>query len=143
MASRSRAKNHIQEAKPAQDIGKEDNASSLLLRTQLMKRLGQLISETGLSQSAVAKLLGVKQPRIAEIMGMKIEYFSVDTLLKYLDKMGDQITIVSKRIGSPSQALTLVQSWLDDESNYDATTWPVIKENSEASRLSARKLFRE
>ena len=74
------------------DIGFNDEESAnLLARAKLMSKLRDLIEQTGMSQRAIAKLLDVKQPRIAEIMGMKIQYFSVDTLLKYLDRLGQKV----------------------------------------------------
>ncbi len=74
------------------DIGFHDEeAANLLARAQLMSKLHDLIEETGLSQRAVAKLLEIQQPRVAEIMRMKIQYFSVDILLKYLDRIGQKV----------------------------------------------------
>jgi predicted XRE-type DNA-binding protein len=75
------------------DIGFDDQeAVNLSVRAQLTSTLRDLIEESGMSQREMAKFLGVKQPRIAEIMKMKIQYFSIDTLLKYLDKLGRRIS---------------------------------------------------
>jgi len=75
------------------DIGfDDDEAASLLARAQLMSKLRDLIEASGLSQREAAKMLGVKQPRIAEIMGMKTQCFSADLLLKYLARLGTKVT---------------------------------------------------
>ena len=80
------------------DIGfSDDEAVNLSVRAQLTSTLKDLIEESGLSQRETAKLLGVKQPRIAELVGMKIQYFSIDTLLKYLDRLGRRISFVIER----------------------------------------------
>ncbi|MGH9548335.1 MAG: XRE family transcriptional regulator, partial [Terriglobales bacterium] len=46
----------------------------------------------GWSQREAAKILGVGQPRIAEIMSFSTKYFSVDILLKYLAKLGTKVS---------------------------------------------------
>ena len=75
------------------DIGfSDDEAINLSVRAQLTSTLKDLIEKSGMSQREVARLLGVKQPRIAELLGMKIQYFSIDTLLKYLDRLGRRVS---------------------------------------------------
>jgi predicted XRE-type DNA-binding protein len=48
------------------------------------------------SQREAAKVLGVGQPRVAEIMSFNTKYFSVDLLLKYLAKLGTQVSFSFK-----------------------------------------------
>lgn len=75
------------------DIGfSDDEAINLSVRTQLTSTLKDLIEQSGMSQRQVAQLLGVKQPRIAELLGMKIQYFSIDTLIKYLNRLGRRVS---------------------------------------------------
>jgi predicted XRE-type DNA-binding protein len=52
------------------------------LRSVLMMALKDHSARTGLSQSEAAKLLGVTQPRVSDLMRGKIELFSLDTLVK-------------------------------------------------------------
>jgi predicted XRE-type DNA-binding protein len=47
------------------------------LRSALMMALKDHIARTGLSQSEAAKLLGVTQPRISDLMRGKIELFGL------------------------------------------------------------------
>lgn len=115
--------------------------SNLQLRIQLARRLQELMGESGLSQRALAELLHVGQPRIAEIMSLKVEYFSVDTLLKYLEALGDKIIISTTPAKSTSGALALFQSWVEEESSYDEEVWPLLKNGIEENRLSERKRF--
>ena len=46
------------------------------------------IARTGLSQSEAAKLLGVTQPRISDLMRGKIELFGLDTLVNMIGAAG-------------------------------------------------------
>lgn len=77
------------------DLGfPEDEAVNLLARADLMIELRRIIKEKGWSQRQAAKNLDVAQPRIAEIMGLRTECFSVDLLLKYLHKLGQRVKFV-------------------------------------------------
>lgn len=77
------------------DIGfDDDEAASLLVRAQLMSALRDIIDASGLSQRQIAKMLGVQQPRIAEIMSMKTQLFSSDLLMKLLSRMGKTVSVV-------------------------------------------------
>jgi len=59
-----------------------------------MLKVRDIIQENEWSQREAARILGVGQPRIAEIMSFNTKDFSVDMLLKYLSKLGPQGTLV-------------------------------------------------
>jgi len=63
-------------------------AENMKLRSQLMMALKDHIARTELSQSQAAKLLGVTQPRISDLMRGKIELFGLDTLVNMLSAAG-------------------------------------------------------
>ena len=62
-----------------------------MARAELMLKLRDIIQENGWTQREAARILGVGQPRVAEIMSFNTKYFSVDLLLKYLSKLGMQV----------------------------------------------------
>jgi predicted XRE-type DNA-binding protein len=75
------------------DIGYSDaEAANLLARAALMLRIRDIIKKNGWSQRQAAKVLGVGQPRVAEIMSFNTRYFSVDLLLRYLARLGTQVS---------------------------------------------------
>ncbi|MBX9879948.1 MAG: XRE family transcriptional regulator [Candidatus Obscuribacterales bacterium] len=75
------------------DIGfDDDEAASLLARAELISKLRDLIEASGMSQRQIASVLRVRQPRVAEIMGMKTQCFSVDLLLRYLARLGTKVS---------------------------------------------------
>jgi predicted XRE-type DNA-binding protein len=79
------------------DMGKDDaEANSLLMRSKLMIAIEETIQGRGWTQSEAAKVIGVARPRIAELCAGRIDLFSVDTLIKYLNKLGKQVTLVIK-----------------------------------------------
>jgi predicted XRE-type DNA-binding protein len=79
------------------DLGFSDaEAESLLIRCDLMIEIEKIINEKEWTQSEVAKILGIAQPRISELIHGKIERFTVDTLLQYLIILGKKITFKVK-----------------------------------------------
>ena len=63
-------------------------AENMKLRSALIMALKDHITRTGLSQSDAAKLLGVTQPRISDLMRGKIELFGLDSLVNMLSAVG-------------------------------------------------------
>ena len=56
-------------------------AENMKLRSALMIALKEHIARAGLSQSQAAKLFGVAQPRVSDMVRGKIELFGLDTLV--------------------------------------------------------------
>ncbi|CAM3225965.1 MULTISPECIES: helix-turn-helix domain-containing protein [Methylobacterium] len=63
-------------------------AAHMRLRSQLMMALRNHIEQSGLNQSQAAKILGVTQPRVSDLMRGKIDLFAIDTLVAMLDAAG-------------------------------------------------------
>ncbi len=69
----------------------ESESANLEARSRLMILLEQEIKKTGMSQAQVADVLGVKPPRISEIMTGRIDKFSIDLLITYLSRLGKTV----------------------------------------------------
>ena len=79
------------------DLGfDEEEAAHLLARATLILQLRKIIKDQDWTQAQAAKALRVTQPRVAEIIGMKTECFSVDLLLKYLARLGKEVHMTVK-----------------------------------------------
>jgi predicted XRE-type DNA-binding protein len=79
------------------DMGRDDaEATNLLMRSKLMISIEETIAGHGWTQAEAAKVIGVARPRIAELCAGRIDLFSLDTLIKYLNKLGKQVTLVIK-----------------------------------------------
>ncbi|MBV8923758.1 MAG: XRE family transcriptional regulator [Bradyrhizobium sp.] len=63
-------------------------AENMKLRSALIIALKDHITRAELSQSEAAKLLGVTQPRISDLMRGKIELFGLDTLVNMVASAG-------------------------------------------------------
>ena len=76
------------------DLGfPEEEAVNMLVRANLMGTIRQIIRGNGWTQEQAAKILKVKQPRVAEIMSMKTQHYSIDLLMKLLDRLGRRVSV--------------------------------------------------
>ena len=58
-----------------------------------MMALKDHIARKGLSQSRAAKVFGVTQPRVSDLMRGKIDLFSLDTLVNMLAAAGLRVEV--------------------------------------------------
>ncbi|PFG53570.1 putative XRE-type DNA-binding protein [Marinobacter sp. LV10R520-4] len=63
-------------------------AENMKVRSALMIALKKRIEAEGLSQASAAKLFGVTQPRISDLLRGKVTLFSIDTLINMLATAG-------------------------------------------------------
>ncbi len=68
-------------------------AEGLRLRAELMVALRRLIQERKLTQKSAAKLFGVTQPRISDLVRGKIDLFSVEALVNMLARAGIRVQL--------------------------------------------------
>ncbi len=68
-------------------------ALNLRIRADLMIRITRLIEQRGLSRARSAKLFGVTQPRISDLIRGKIGRFSVDALMAMLWRAGFDVQL--------------------------------------------------
>jgi predicted XRE-type DNA-binding protein len=79
------------------DLGfSDDEAANLLVRSEMLLLVKNIIRERGWTQEQAAVQLGVHQPRISDLFQGRIGNFSVDTLMAWLHKLGKTVTISIK-----------------------------------------------
>ena len=66
-------------------------AQNMKLRSTLMMALQEHIERAKLSQAEAAKLFGVTQPRISNLMRGKIDLFALDTLVNMATAAGMRV----------------------------------------------------
>jgi len=72
-------------------------AHNLLLRAEMMMRTEDFVRKSGLTQQAAARMLGVTQPRLNQLLKRKIELFSLDALVNMLTKAGMRVELKVKQ----------------------------------------------
>jgi predicted XRE-type DNA-binding protein len=76
------------------DLGfKPVEAQDLRIRSHMMIALREFVREKKLTQAQAAKLLGVTQPRVSDLMKGKINLFSASNLIKLLAKAGLRVDV--------------------------------------------------
>ena len=68
-------------------------AENMKLRSVLMIALKEHIAHVGLSQSQAAKMFGVTQPRVSDLMRGKIDLFGLDALVNMAAAAGLHIDL--------------------------------------------------
>jgi predicted XRE-type DNA-binding protein len=68
-------------------------AENMKLRSSLMMALKTHLVRTGLSQPQAARLFGITQPRVSDLMRGKIELFSLDALVNMAATAGLHIEL--------------------------------------------------
>lgn len=79
------------------DLGfRHDEAEHLLVRADLMIQVQKLIASRRFKQRAAAKILGVTQPRVSDLLRGRIDLFSTDALIDMLARLGAQVRLTVK-----------------------------------------------
>lgn len=77
-----------------EDLGfPKEEAENLRVRSSLMATIRGIIQEEGLTQARAAKLFGVTQPRVSDVVRGKIELFSIDALVNMVAASGRRVDI--------------------------------------------------
>ncbi len=76
------------------DLGfPEDEAVNMVARLELMLQIEKIIKARGWTQEEAARVLGIRQPRVSELMTRCMEKFTVDMLMKLLDRLGKKVSL--------------------------------------------------
>ena len=79
------------------DLGfSREESEHLLVRSELMVELQKRIASRRLKQAEVAKILGVTQPRVSDLLRGRIDLFSTDTLIDMLARFDVKVRVVLK-----------------------------------------------
>ena len=79
------------------DLGfDKETAENLRIRADLMIELRDVIQRKGLTQAQAAKLFGVSQPRISDLVRGKIALFTIDMLVNMLARAGRKVVIQTR-----------------------------------------------
>lgn len=71
-------------------------AESLKIRAKLMMTLQEHLKNSKMTQTEMAKLLGVTQPRMSDLMRGKIDLFSMESLVDMIASAGLKVEIEIK-----------------------------------------------
>lgn len=79
------------------DLGfSAEESENLRIRSEMMVRLARVIDDRGLTQAEAARIFGVTQPRVSDLVRGKIDLFSIDMLVNMLAKAGLQVVFTTR-----------------------------------------------
>jgi predicted XRE-type DNA-binding protein len=70
------------------------NPEEELAKADLAIRVSQLLRERRLTQKQAASLLGIDQPKVSALLRGKLEGFSTERLLRFINRLGQDVEIV-------------------------------------------------
>lgn len=76
-----------------EDLGLPDS-EQLLVKAEITLRIIQAIKRRKLTQIQAAKLLGIDQPTVSDLVCGKLRGFSSDRLFRFLNALGQDVEIV-------------------------------------------------
>jgi predicted XRE-type DNA-binding protein len=75
-------------------------AENLRVRCELMDKISDLIEDRALTQTDAARMFGVTQPRVSDLVRGKIHLFTIDALIDMLARAGCRVNIRVTRAAS-------------------------------------------
>lgn len=126
-------------------------AANLVARSELMLAVVESIKEKGWTQAEAANFLGVAQPRISDVAQGRVDRFSADMLMFWLQKLGKDVSVVVRDnvfstvelteltlyvCGTPTDLLldNVARLFGGDSTRYKLTVVDVLKDAQRATR---------
>ena len=75
------------------ELFERGKAERLSVQAGLALALEQEITARKLTQAAAARTLGIRQPRVNDLLRGRLDRFSIDALVEYLSRLGVQVRI--------------------------------------------------
>ncbi|MCL1469247.1 helix-turn-helix domain-containing protein [Argonema antarcticum] len=77
------------------DLGLE-NSDELLVKAELARKIGSIITKKEITQAEAAELLGIDRPKVTNLINGKLSDFSTVELFRFLNALGRDVEIVVK-----------------------------------------------
>lgn len=78
------------------DLGFE-NPDEMLAKAELVRQISLTIEQRNLKLENITKLLGINQAELADLLEGNLMLFSTETLIRFLNKLGQDVEIVIKK----------------------------------------------
>ena len=74
------------------DLGIE-NSDEYMAKSELAAEILRIVQRRRLTQAEAAKLLGIRQPKVSELLRGRLDGFSTDRLLRFIIRLGYDVQI--------------------------------------------------
>ena len=79
-----------------------------MAKAQLASRISDIITQRHLNQEQAAKILGIKQPHVSDLVRGHLKHFTMDRLSRFLNALDRDVqTVIKKKPRSKRIARTL------------------------------------
>ena len=76
------------------DLGfSDEEAKEELLKAELGAEIFRILEYRRLTQTKAARIMGVKQPEISRLKSGKFSYYSVERLMRFLERLNCEVSI--------------------------------------------------
>jgi predicted XRE-type DNA-binding protein len=86
------------------------NPEQELLKAQLTLQIHLILTESGMTQAGIAKILGVQQPQVSLLMRNRAGSFSVGRLMEFLTALRQDVEITVRPTRKEHGALSVVST---------------------------------
>ena len=94
------------------DLGfRREEVEHLLVRSDLMIEVQKIIASRRLKQRAAARILGVSQPRLSDLIRGRIDLFSTDAIIDMLSRLGARVRLSVKPARRRGRSNATRSSW--------------------------------
>ncbi len=88
------------------DIGLK-NADKYLAKAELARQINHIIEKRALKQIEAAKALGIDQPKISALSCGRLDDFSIERLIDFLNKLDRDVTIIVKKLQLAEKSMAI------------------------------------
>ena len=93
----SKIEHEVSSGNVYEDLGYEDS-TEMKIKAKAVRMLAMTIAESGMTQSDVASILGIDQPKISRILRGQFRGLSLEKIMSFILALGNDIDInVSKK----------------------------------------------
>jgi predicted XRE-type DNA-binding protein len=89
------------------DLGLE-NAEEMLVKAKLARQIYVCITDRQLSQTEAAKILGIDQPKVSNLINGKLAAFSIERLFRFLNALDRDVEITIKAKSSETNSARVI-----------------------------------
>src|SRR5579862_7361006 len=86
------------------------NPEQELLKAQLTLQIHSILKDSGMTQSEIAKILGVQQPQVSLLMRNRAGNFSVGRLMEFLTALRQDVEITVRPTRKEHGALSVISA---------------------------------
>jgi predicted XRE-type DNA-binding protein len=84
------------------DLGIEDS-EEYAAKSELAAEILRIVERRRLTQAETAKLLGIRQPKVSDLLRGRLDGFSTDRLLRFITRLGYNVQIKLSKVRGHTQ----------------------------------------